>query len=502
MTIIVQQPKDSNGNPQPMVYDSDTGGIIVDHDGYVLMGMDKPLIDVPSKANFINTPKTQTSGIQEAIEALPTFYSPTAQQNVHIGKILFNSIANYYCTAPIYYTDGDMIEFEGLGGNVGAETSDQDFAPPPAIVSSSDTDGAIVVLQSAGTIYRGYGGGVNHWSNISIIHTEPITKIDKLANASVSATFSEHSTPAMNIFENVTIWDQSYSNMVLLLSTDTEDDVMILNNVFVLGSTWTAKDTAYLPANYLNTMVNIESNHLSSTYLLIYSRNSQPSTGLGFSNRNGVLLQATLNEDATFNNLMLIGTPNAWLNIGNSSGSTSGGNSAIFIGTLALEYDGDFPPPYYGINANGNYYAFVVQGNVPLKIGQISNSSFNSVSLMPPDSVYTALYSNLILPSGFTYLPAPTLSANPPVSGTVYQNTNPYDIRIYLPVYASTSGTAGTVAYGEDASSTVTEMTPKFISGSTSSTSVEIVDLVVPAGHYFEFTGSGVTFGTAVVKAA
>ena len=104
--------------------------------------------------------------------------------------------------------------------------------------------------------------------------------------------------------------------------------------------------------------------------------------------------------------------------------------------------------------------------------------------------------------SGANIVLAPTLSANPPVSATVYQNTNAYDIRIYLPVYATTAGTAGTVAYGEDASSTVTEMTPKFISGSTSSTSVEIVDLVVPAGHYFEFTGTGVTFGTATVKAA
>ena len=343
-----------------------------------------------------NPPYTQTSGIQEAIEALPTFYSPTAQQNVHIGKILFNSIANYYCTAPIYYTDGDMIEFEGLGGNVGAETSDQDFAPPPAIVSSSDTDGAIVVLQSAGTIYRGYGGGVNHWHNMSIIHTVPITKIDKLANASVSATFSEHSTPAMNIFENVTIWDQSYSNMVLLLSTDTEDDVMILNNVFVLGSTWTAKDTAYLPANYLNTMVSIESNHLSSTYLLIYSRNSQPSTGLGFNNRNGVLLQATLNEDATFNNLMLIGTPNAWFYFNNSTGS-GGNTSAISIGTLALEYDGDFPPPsQYGINVGNVYY--VGASYVPVKINRMSNSSFNNVSLLPAGSYYTSNPAYLIFP--------------------------------------------------------------------------------------------------------
>lgn len=97
------------------------------------------------------------------------------------------------------------------------------------------------------------------------------------------------------------------------------------------------------------------------------------------------------------------------------------------------------------------------------------------------------------------YIPV-TLTANPPVSGTVYQNTNPYDIDILLPVYASASGTAGTVAYGISATSTVTEMTPKFVSGSTSSSAVDIVSVRVPAGWYFEFTASGVTFGTAVVN--
>jgi len=95
----------------------------------------------------------------------------------------------------------------------------------------------------------------------------------------------------------------------------------------------------------------------------------------------------------------------------------------------------------------------------------------------------------------------PSIPTNPPVSATVYQNTNPYDIRIYLPVYATTAGTAGTVAYGEDASSTVTEMTARYVNGATSSSAVDIVELVVPAGHYYEFTASGVTFGTATVKA-
>ncbi|MEM3861590.1 MAG: hypothetical protein QW203_03795 [Thermoplasmatales archaeon] len=93
----------------------------------------------------------------------------------------------------------------------------------------------------------------------------------------------------------------------------------------------------------------------------------------------------------------------------------------------------------------------------------------------------------------------PTISANPPASGTVYQNTNPYNIRIYLPAYATTSGTAGSVAIALGSTSTPSTIGTKFINGSTSSSATEIIELVVPAGWYYEFTSTGVTFGTATV---
>ena len=67
MTVIVQPNVDSNGNPQPMVYDSDTKRIIVDSNGYVLNGASQILDNVPSLLGYINTPKTQTGGTQEAV---------------------------------------------------------------------------------------------------------------------------------------------------------------------------------------------------------------------------------------------------------------------------------------------------------------------------------------------------------------------------------------------------------------------------------------------------
>ena len=91
----------------------------------------------------------------------------------------------------------------------------------------------------------------------------------------------------------------------------------------------------------------------------------------------------------------------------------------------------------------------------------------------------------------------PTLATNPPVSATVYQNTNPYDIEIDLPVYASTSGTAGYVTIAKGSTDTPTAISSQYVSGDTSSTSTQIIRLRVPAGWYYEFTGSGVTFATA-----
>ncbi|MEM3860627.1 MAG: hypothetical protein QW478_14740, partial [Candidatus Micrarchaeaceae archaeon] len=98
--------------------------------------------------------------------------------------------------------------------------------------------------------------------------------------------------------------------------------------------------------------------------------------------------------------------------------------------------------------------------------------------------------------------PTATIPANPPASATVYQNTNPFDIRIYLPAYATTSGTAGSVAIALGSSSTPSTIGTKFINGSTSSSATEIIELVVPAGWYYEFTATGVTFGTATVLPA
>ena len=112
MTVIIQQSTDSNGNPQPMVYDSDTGKIIVDHDGYVING-GKRLVNVPTKADYVSTTKTQTSGIMEA-------HSYAQRYKGTLVKITAGNSGNgspYYIDIPlkIGQTTGEQVlwEFEG-----------------------------------------------------------------------------------------------------------------------------------------------------------------------------------------------------------------------------------------------------------------------------------------------------------------------------------------------------------------------------------------------------
>ena len=120
----------------------------------------------------------------------------------------------------------------------------------------------------------------------------------------------------------------------------------------------------------------------------------------------------------------------------------------------------------------------------------------NSYTFNLPTSSSSVVFKFMNSPQLVT---SPTISANPPVSATVYQNTNPYAIEIDLPVYATTAGTAGYVTVAKGSTSTPTAIANQYVSGDTSDTSEQIIRLRVPAGWYYEFTASGVTFGTASV---
>ena len=98
---------------------------------------------------------------------------------------------------------------------------------------------------------------------------------------------------------------------------------------------------------------------------------------------------------------------------------------------------------------------------------------------------------------------SPTISTNPPVSGTAYQNTNTYDIRLKIPVtYSPTSSAAATLATGTSSTSTVTTSTKVSYPAGITTGIINTYEMVVPAGQYFELVVTNATIGTVEVQEA
>ncbi len=94
-----------------------------------------------------------------------------------------------------------------------------------------------------------------------------------------------------------------------------------------------------------------------------------------------------------------------------------------------------------------------------------------------------------------------TPPASPFVSGTVYQNTTPVPITIYQPAYASTSGTAGSVAVALGSTSTPSTLYTDLVDAGTTSTSPRVLPaLRVPPGWYYSFTATGATLADAMIQ--
>ena len=128
----------------------------------------------------------------------------------------------------------------------------------------------------------------------------------------------------------------------------------------------------------------------------------------------------------------------------------------------------------------------------------LSNPSSYSFNL--PTSSSSVVFKFMNSPQLVT---SPTISANPPVSGTAYQNTNPYDIRLKIPVtYSPTSSAAATLATGTSTSSTVTTSTKVSYPAGITTGIIDTYEMVVPAGQYFELVVTNATIGTVEIQAA
>ena len=217
------------------------------------------------------------------------------------------------------------------------------------------------------------------------------------------------------------------------------------------------------------------------------------------------------------NNMTLI----AGGQIGNSVIVSSEGCASIHIQDMSLGNLSLSP----GMSVNFVKLENILQYNPNTVLVQNTGTTTSYIQRLMVDgylynnSTYTNFYDNYIAPtyyefkhiyasgSSTTVVPIPTLtiSTNPPVSGTVYQNTNPYDIRLKIPVtYSPTTTAAATLATGISASSTVTTSTKVSIpSGLTAADGQMLTyDMVVPAGWYYELVATNATIGTVEVQAA
>lgn len=127
-------------------------------------------------------------------------------------------------------------------------------------------------------------------------------------------------------------------------------------------------------------------------------------------------------------------------------------------------------------------------------VGSVSGSKVNTATYTNGNSVIIRTNPRVTI--------TPSLSNNPPPLNTVQQSSNPYYIIMYLPCYATTSGTAGnvTVKIGISNPPTLTVIND-YVSGNTSASSPTTVSVKIPPGWYYEVTATDVTLATATVVA-
>ena len=109
--------------------------------------------------------------------------------------------------------------------------------------------------------------------------------------------------------------------------------------------------------------------------------------------------------------------------------------------------------------------------------------------------------------AGSLTLPPVMLTVNPPISGTVYQNTNPYDIEISVPITYPTTASTASSGYLRVGASATAGANPIFDEIAAPATEVTVngrtvsLKARVPAGQYYEVDVVTASIGTAVVMA-
>ena len=413
------------------------------------------------------SPYTNTTGIWEAYNSLPLVYDAYTGEKVPTGTIRFidNSGLGFSIYEPLILNPFSRIAL--IGGNapistVGGSSSSTGSGGTSPIhitgyyVPSANSD---IAMFGAGPIPSGHalGNGSILISNIEFVQANTLTNGGIIVNNYNFET---------EILDNVIInYNGSQTTGVTLYQTVSS------------GGNETSISTIYLFARNANQLrfMNINGFHVHIGFIHLWAQNNtSPSDAIEINNNFDELVIECIDVGGSNSIGPLIGDSAS--NSGNVANILTIGIDAPLITNQPVIYCTNTKFHIGSVFLNGSAgQPWVSQyrgGTGWIKIDKIENTNY-----------------------------APSLAANPPVTATVYQNTNPTDIEIDLPVYATTAGTAGYVTIAKGPTSTPTAIGNQYVNGATSSTSTDIIKLRVPAGWYYSFTASGVTFGTASVFA-
>ena len=439
-----------------------------------------------------NPPYTQTTGTQEMFDYVSS-RNVGARVYFAAGEYIFNATATYTGTVP--------ISLYGVFSNIQGGA----HQPGAVLMPGSDLPSGSYLISfnpslSGASEYYGMEGFDIYGQTVSPSTATTSNYNGIYCGSATQAIFKNIHTSQINIafYINVEFWGEdimfdSYTAVGIYTDPNFEYQLTTLNNIVTYN---------------IGTLIN-----------------SQVSTSVA----GGVILISELVTNTSKGTYILqLSNTLVYISQYISFGAVTGTSEGLYLGSSTYLYisDSSISGQITAAAASGSAYTCGIFFN-NVKVNNTLSSSIDLVNYVGSGNYILNWNGGMAAGTAFNYSsggavaywirnvvgvdratpdlgtisPTPSLQANPPVSGSVYQNLNPYDIEIDLPVYATTAGTAGYVTVAKGLTNTPTAIGNQYVSGDTSDTSEQIIRLRVPARWYYEFTASGVTFGTASVFA-
>ena len=439
------------------------------------------------------SPYTETGGIMEAKASLPKLYNPSSTRYVPSGLILLHfSDAMIKISTPIILYDDEFVEITASDGftytTFGVGISLTNYS---GYITNTTSTSIIQILKNP---TNNTGNGTIKLSNLTLVNTYSASTntfpVLYCGPNTYSVTYSANTaTDPMfgSLFLDKMIVDDNNGNQPLVyLATPGFEQLVDIGDIFLSGNS----------GNY--NMMTVAASHIKGGYWYILSTGAVAAPTV---NETGFMLSVSVGQDChigiyhfNFNGNGVLWTTG----LGGQTGAMA--MFDIIRDEMQTIYNNGGLDQYTGHTTMGTQTGII--------IGYYSGSSTSvplGMSILDPPSNYIVIreYPQQRSATTNNIFQTPSLSANPPVSGTAYQNTNAYGIRLKIPVtYSPTSSAAATLTTGISQTSTVTTSTKVSIPAGVTAGEILTYEMDVPAGWYYELVVTNATIGTVEVQAA